>query len=246
MLLLKEIAQNALMSIAPVRRLAQRWHSTGIKNDPGAARQAFDFLRSAGPVEGRHILEIGPGQTLKVLQYALEAGAASCTAVDIVNYFEDAPPEVLGGVALKIYDGRRLPVEDQSVDLIWSFDTFEHLRYPEITVRECRRVLRPGGRLICEVDIRDHYETDEAKLADNLRYHRWLWNAMTWNRSAFTNRLRYSEWRRLFASAGLTVESCVTRVSDVLQREYARRRDLKRFSMEDVAITSFRAVLERP
>jgi hypothetical protein len=91
----------------------------------------------------------------------------------------------------------------------------------------------------------DHYTSDEARYADHLRYPGWLWNAMTWHRTAFTNRLRYSEWLRLFRAAGFDVRAATPHVSDVLRRAWARRRDLQRYSLEDAATTSFRAVLVR-
>jgi hypothetical protein len=108
-----------------------------------------------------------------------------------------------------------------------------------------RRILRPGGILSCQVDVRDHYQTDEAKLADHLRYSRWVWNAMTWNRGGFTNRLRYSEWLRLFDGVGLRVRTLIPHSSPVLGDEYMRRPDLQRLPVDDVVITSFKAVLVR-
>src|SRR4051812_9622875 len=87
MIIVKELAHNALMALPAVRRLVQRWHSTGINNDPIAAREPYAFFTEPAPVAGRDVLEIGPGQTMRVLQYALEDGARSATAVDIENYF---------------------------------------------------------------------------------------------------------------------------------------------------------------
>jgi SAM-dependent methyltransferase len=245
MIILKEIAQNALMAIPAVRRFAQRFHSTGLNNDPTESRHAFDFLSGGEALAGLDVLEIGPGQTMRVLQYALDAGARSCTAVDIVDYLEEKRAD-FGRIRFEIYDGRNLPIPNSSVDRIWSFDVFEHLRHPEQVVRECHRVLRAGGRMVCQVDVRDHYVMDETRLADHLRYPRWAWNAMTWNRSAFTNRLRYSDWLELFRRVGFRISDAQPHASDVLRRERARKAYLHRFSEDDVATTSFRAWLEKP
>lgn len=43
---------------------------------------------------------------------------------------------------------------DESVDLVVSFETVEHLRTPEVFFREALRVLTPGGRFICSVPNR--------------------------------------------------------------------------------------------
>lgn len=47
----------------------------------------------------------------------------------------------------------RLPFADASFDVLLSFDVFEHLGHPGFiaTLRECHRVLRPGGRLLVYV-----------------------------------------------------------------------------------------------
>jgi len=239
---LREVVLNAAMALPLVQRLAQRRHSTGINNDPSRAREVFEYLHGEVPVADRDVLEIGPGQTLRVLEYALDGGARSCTAVDVIDYFA-AAPEQRGRVRLVIYDGSTLPVPDSSVDVIFSYNAFEHLRHPRVTVSECRRVLRPGGHLVCQVDLRDHYTSDEAKLADHLAHPTWLWNAMKWNRSAFTNRMRYAEWLQLLTASGFEITRTVPHRSAVLEREYRTGRFPARLSEDDVAITSFRATL---
>jgi SAM-dependent methyltransferase len=44
--------------------------------------------------------------------------------------------------------GRPLPFSDESFDLVYANFVVEHLRHPEVTFREWRRILRPGGALI--------------------------------------------------------------------------------------------------
>jgi SAM-dependent methyltransferase len=41
-----------------------------------------------------------------------------------------------------------LPVADASVDVVLSTQVLEHVTDPEVYLRECARVLRPGGRLL--------------------------------------------------------------------------------------------------
>jgi 2-polyprenyl-3-methyl-5-hydroxy-6-metoxy-1,4-benzoquinol methylase len=41
-----------------------------------------------------------------------------------------------------------LPVADASIDLILCYDVFEHVSQPAPILAECRRVLRPGGRML--------------------------------------------------------------------------------------------------
>jgi SAM-dependent methyltransferase len=42
--------------------------------------------------------------------------------------------------------GEAIPLEDNSVDAVLSFDVFEHVQNPESVLKECFRVLKPGGR----------------------------------------------------------------------------------------------------
>lgn len=46
-----------------------------------------------------------------------------------------------------VYDGRRLPLPDNSVDMIVADYVFEHLADPAATATELERVLKPGGWL---------------------------------------------------------------------------------------------------
>ncbi len=48
-------------------------------------------------------------------------------------------------VEFRLFDGVTLPLADQSVDRIVSFDAFHHVLDQEGTLREMARVLRPGG-----------------------------------------------------------------------------------------------------
>jgi SAM-dependent methyltransferase len=44
-----------------------------------------------------------------------------------------------------VFDGRRIPLDDESVDRIISFHAFHHVANPSETLQELARVLKPGG-----------------------------------------------------------------------------------------------------
>jgi SAM-dependent methyltransferase len=48
----------------------------------------------------------------------------------------------------KVEDERIIPFRDQSFDVIYANQVFEHVRFIECMYAECARVLRPGGTLI--------------------------------------------------------------------------------------------------
>lgn len=54
-------------------------------------------------------------------------------------------------------DARALPLADQSVDVVTSFETIEHFFEQDVFLSEVRRVLRPGGLLLVSSPDRDVY-----------------------------------------------------------------------------------------
>lgn len=58
--------------------------------------------------------------------------------------------EVVGG-DVRTIDGSRLPFDSAAFDLVVIVDLLEHVRDDRELVRECARVLRPGGTLIVNV-----------------------------------------------------------------------------------------------
>ena len=117
-------------------RLARRYHSTGINADQVQANKVFEDYCRFSPIKGKDILEIGPGQTLEVLEYAMAEGARSCMAVDVAEYISEERAR-RSGITYRLNDGKALPFESEQFDLIWSHTAFEHLRFPETTVVEC-------------------------------------------------------------------------------------------------------------
>ncbi len=76
----------------------------------------------------------------------------SMAGVDVDEVFIDAARRFANNRAVpadfRIGFGERIPWPAESFDTIVSFDVFEHVRSVPATLAECRRVLRPGGRLL--------------------------------------------------------------------------------------------------
>ncbi len=194
------------------------------------------------PIAGRRILELGPGQTLDVLAMARQAGAASCAAADIARYASAARAAELG-IDYRLYAGRRLPFDDASFDVVWAWDVLEHLRRPRETLAEIRRVLAPAGRLVCRVDLRDHYHLDdESHWLNCLMYSPKFWNAMTYFRSSYVNRLRFSQWLALFRETGFAHCDLHPTTSQKLSALREKKFYLRHYSDEDVATWRFTGV----
>lgn len=205
----KEVCQNILMGFAPVRSFAERRHVTGQGSDAGKVANTVQWLESACPpsLAQLEVLEVGPGRgRAGVVGIAPKAGAYA--AVDVRPYL-DAKELALVGVDYRVTRDGVFPWESGSFDLVWSRSVLEHVNDPDAVVGEMIRVLRGNGRLVAEVDLEDHY--CDRKEADGvfsfLRYSERTWNAMTSNRSAYCNRLRMSDWKRLFEGKGLVIDS---------------------------------------
>lgn len=245
-----DVLQNILMGLRPLARLAQRYHSTGLNADPDMVGRVFNLYSRFVSISGKDILEIGPGQTLEVLERARAAGARSCTAIDVLDYLSREQARVKQ-ITYVVYDGREMPLATESVDLICSYTALEHVRYPSMTVQECFRILRPGGKLVSVIDLGDHSFYGKEKFYPDrvfhcLRYPEWLWNLMRWNRSSYVNRLRQSDWIRLFAEAGFVVRAHEATVSEHTVRLLSQLRYLRKYQYDDAVTCVLTVCMEKP
>lgn len=57
------------------------------------------------------------------------------------------------------YDGKNLPFDDESYDLVYSHQVLEHVRYPDVVLKEIRRVLQKGGLFIGQTSQFEPYHS---------------------------------------------------------------------------------------
>jgi ubiquinone/menaquinone biosynthesis C-methylase UbiE len=107
------------------------------------------FVPFAG-LGGKDVLEVGCGSGIAVQLFA-EAGA-NVTAVDLTPWAvatTRARVEAFGLEATVLEaDAERLPFEDESYDLVFSWGVIHHTTDMEAALSELVRVCRPGGRLV--------------------------------------------------------------------------------------------------
>jgi SAM-dependent methyltransferase len=125
------------------------------------ARIAYDDEREGGllkffakgvDLSGDVILDLGSGYGGRTIAFQRLTGAralgldvsdkmaATATRFARSEGIEEA--HFMAGVA------EALPLASGTVDVIFSYDVLEHVQNPETCLRECWRVLRPGGRLL--------------------------------------------------------------------------------------------------
>lgn len=236
----RSMAINLMLAVPLMRRLVTVKHVTGIDGDEAQARQLLNFFEGMADIKDAVVLELGPGKTLETLQFARERGAKYVIAADIINYHSHESAH-RRGVDYRLFDGVRLPVPDGSVDVVWACYCMQHFRDPQAMLKEIHRALRPGGTLICRVDLRDHYHMFvSGRQYDCLRHSSSLWRWMAWNRSSYVNRLRLSEWQRLLGETGFHTTKLVPHEDEQLLKDnrsheylaHLEDRDLKTFRFD--------------
>jgi ubiquinone/menaquinone biosynthesis C-methylase UbiE len=245
----KEIVLNKLITIPLIRKWARKVNNrTGMNGDAETVAQTYGLYTRFADVKGKAVLELGPGHTWQCVEMALQNGAVSA---DIADIELQIPKDVLDKSAFKftLYNGTKLPYANESFDLVWSHTVYEHLRHPSTTVAETWRVLRPGGIAVHWIDLRDHFvlDNDNPNVFNMLQYKEDTWKRMTWNRSTYVNRLRYSQWINLHEASQFNVLHTEKEVSRAIGGEMAQGRlaYLNRYSNEDATTAQMLLVAQK-
>jgi len=95
----------------------------------------------------RSVLDVGCGAGNSVDYFRRRNGDIRWIGLDIAH-----SPEVRQrnrrDAEFHSFDGANIPFESNSLDLVYSRQVFEHVRYPVQLLKEIRRVLRPGSHFI--------------------------------------------------------------------------------------------------
>jgi len=156
------------------------------------------ILEMAGPLEGRHVLDVGCGDGAYSLA-AAEAGA-SVTGVDtspeMLEAAQKRAKEQGLRVALQVGDARSLPFSDGTFDVVLAVTVLCFIEEADGVVDEMARVVRPGGRIVVG-------ELSRWSVWAALRRLRGWLGARTWRAARFRSA---AELTRLLTRAGLAVE----------------------------------------
>jgi ubiquinone/menaquinone biosynthesis C-methylase UbiE len=136
--------------VASVRHGYDRWAAVYESDaNPLQALEGPVVQTAVGDVRGRSVLDLGCG-TGRHTAWLAEAGA-TVTAVDfsegmLAEARRKPGMESVRFIAHDLHD--RLPIADESFDLVVSGLVLEHLRTVENFYAEVARVLKPGGRAV--------------------------------------------------------------------------------------------------
>lgn len=88
---------------------------------------------------GARILELGGGS-------GYQANLMAARGFDVVSIdLQDRPKSQEAFFPVQDYDGRHIPFENASFDIVFSSNVLEHVRELPELLAETRRVLKPGG-----------------------------------------------------------------------------------------------------
>lgn len=100
---------------------------------------------------GAKILDVGCGTGASVIEMKKLFPDAEVAGIDVVQMQIDIARErfVEYGVdaTAEVYDGQHIPLENDSIDIIYTSDVLGHVGDVQHWLRELQRILKPGGRL---------------------------------------------------------------------------------------------------
>jgi SAM-dependent methyltransferase len=115
-------------------------------------------------------------------------------------------------------DATRTGQRAGSVDLHMSFSVLQHIPYETLlnVLRESSRVLSRGGVAWHHIDLSDQFAHADNSISriNFLRYSDAEWSVFSGNQFAYHNRLRASDYERLYREAGHEIIRRVTEVDE--------------------------------
>ncbi|GAM46863.1 S-adenosylmethionine-dependent methyltransferase [Nocardia seriolae] len=182
-------------AVRPVENPTDPLPLTGERTVPGIAEENYWFrrheiayVRMLEQCAGQVVLEAGSGEG-----YGANMIAGVAAQVTGLDYDDSAVAHVRAKYPrVEMVQGNlaELPLADASVDIVVNFQVIEHLWDQSQFLRECLRVLRPGGKLLISTPNRITFSPGRDTPLNPFH----------------TRELNAAEMTELLAEAGFTVE----------------------------------------
>jgi SAM-dependent methyltransferase len=102
-------------------------------------------------LDNKHILELGCGNAVITRDIATAGSGRTITALEVDEIAHDKNLQIadLPNVTFELGGAEAIPLKDESVDVVFMFKSLHHVPIDlmEQSMREIRRVLKPGGKL---------------------------------------------------------------------------------------------------
>lgn len=147
-------------------------------------------------------------------------------------------------------DARATGMPDSSFDIVFSNTTLEHIPCKQIPgiLSETRRLLVHGGVSLNLIDCSDHFSHSDPNLSriNFLRYTEQEWQRYN-TKFLYQNRLRASQYRRLFENTGFDILFWQQSISPRLLQtppDFALAHPFRDLDYDDVRITTVKVVAQ--
>jgi SAM-dependent methyltransferase len=154
-------------------------------------------------------------------------------------------------------DAENMSFPDESSDIVFSRAVFEHIAEPAAVLRGVTRVLRPGGVFYCLLHLYTSYSgCHDARILAGHGRDIPLWAHLREEHrhriieNTYLNRLRLSEWQRVFRDAmpGVEIDALCDDKDPMHRLELLKLRDageLKEYSDDELLTVTLKAVWRR-
>ncbi|NOT52690.1 MAG: class I SAM-dependent methyltransferase [Chitinophagaceae bacterium] len=140
--------------------MAKEWTGERLETNIWGETTAEHLHRYAMALElakNKTILDLACGEGYGA--HLLSKTAASVTGIDIdINTIDRAAKKyTASNLKFLTAPATAIPLQENSIDVVISFETIEHLSDHDAMIKECKRVLKPGGLLIISTPNKDKY-----------------------------------------------------------------------------------------
>lgn len=124
--------------------LQRTWHMNKL-------REVLNIIRSSG-IKPKNLLDVGCASGWFLSRLALEYPTTRCIGLDVYEKAVEYGKKRYKHLKLVHADAHKIPFSDNSFDVVTCTEVLEHVIGPEKVLREIKRVLKPGGIAIIEMD----------------------------------------------------------------------------------------------
>jgi hypothetical protein len=174
--------------------------------------------------------------------------------MNVIEKFKDKPLMFLSKALIHYVspgDASKTEIKSKTIDFHFSCTTFEHIPEKNLIdiMIEASRILKDKSCSIHLIDPSDHFQHQDTSISkiNFLRYSENEWSSIAGNSFAFCNRLRYSDYIKIFTSNNFSIidEKIHTDENSIslLKSNFDIDDTFKNYNFDDLAITSFMILL---
>jgi ubiquinone/menaquinone biosynthesis C-methylase UbiE len=119
---------------------------------------AYRYAFACKYLKGACVLDIASGEGYGT--YCISKIAKNVVGVDICKESVELA-KVKYGLDYRLGDAENIPLESNSIDVVVSFETIEHIANPDKFINEVNRVLKKNGKLIISTPNKDIYHHNQ-------------------------------------------------------------------------------------